>query len=507
MARSSPGRYGAFEFAKNVFQVQITGAKGEPLTARFVNPRQWEVASHEGTIRLTYQVFGDRLDGTFLSIDSTHAHINFPAVLIWPEGLEDQRVTVKFLSPEGSHWRVATQLYPTADPLTFTAPHLRYLMDSPAELSDFVLRTFTVAPLQPNGKTETIRIAVHHAGTAAQVDDHVSNLRRVVLEEQAVFGEMPEFEPGYFTFLADFLPWGNFDGMEHRNSAVITSRGTLAKNQPGMLSNAAHEFFHIWNMKRIRPRGLEPFDLDDVNTSDALWLGEGFTNYYERLVMIRSGFRDQAPAIGQLGGELNYVVSAPGGRFRSPAEMSLLAPLTDTGGVSSGDPTYWQNTFVSYYSYGDAIALGLDLTLRARSDSRVSLDDFMRAMWRAHGKPKGAVPATVLSPYTIADVSARLAEVSGDRRFAEDFVRRYIQGTEHVDYAPLLLRAGFVLRRKNPGQATLGRIQLEAKPASGAARRSTRPRVSPPTNSSRSCHSRVPGLRLHQSKHDSVTHG
>jgi predicted metalloprotease with PDZ domain len=134
--------------------------------------------------------------------------------------------------------------------------------------------------------------------------------------------------------------------------------------------------------------------------------------------------------------------------------MSRLAPFTDRG--ASPDPDYWANTFVTYYSVGDILALGLDLALRARSDSRVTLDAFMRAMWRVHGKPPG-------KPYTLADVRDRLAEVSGDRAFAADFIRRYVESTEQIDYAPLLLRAGFILRKQNPGHGTLGPIALDKK--------------------------------------------
>jgi predicted metalloprotease with PDZ domain len=158
---------------------------------------------------------------------------------------------------------------------------------------------------------------------------------------------------------------------------------------------------------------------------------------------------------------MNGLLDSPGTKFRSAVEMSRLAPFVD--GARSVDPTYWQNTEYSYYPFGDMIALGLDLTLRSQSDSKITLDDFMRAMWRVHGKPGGPAPGLVGKPYTLADVRARLAEVSGDKAFADDFVRRYIEGTERIDYAPLLLRAGFVLRKQNPGHSTLGAIRVDKR--------------------------------------------
>ena len=463
MSRSSPGRYASVEFAKNVFDVHFTDSRGRVLTVTRPNPRAWDVAGHDGTIRIQYSVFGDRVDGTFVAIDSTHAHLNMPAVLMWAPGLEDRPADVTFVLPVGSTWKVATQLYPTEDPLIFHAPNLQYLMDSPAEVSDFVTRTFTVAPIQPGGKNHVIRIAMHHLGTDADLDSYTVAFEKIVYEEQSIFGELPDFEPGYFTLLADYLPWADFDGMEHRNSSVISSGGGLVRDGIALVGSPAHEFFHCWNIKRIRPASLEPFNFTDVNMSDELWLAEGFTNYYSRLVLMRTVIRPDLTGFGtQLAGELGYVLSDPAGRFQSAVEGSRLAPFVDTQSPSL-EPTDWSNTFINYYSFGDMIALGLDLTLRDRSNSRITLDDFMRAMWRVHGKPGGPAPGLVTRPYTISDVQSRLAEVTGDRAFAADFVGRYIQGTERIDYPRLLLRAGFVLRKKNPGDGTLGILSLEKK--------------------------------------------
>lgn len=449
MSRSSPGRYAAFEFAKNVFGERITDAAGKKLTAMRPNAREWDVIGHHGTIRVAYEVFGDRVDGTFLAIDSTHAHINFPAILVWAPRLANRRVRMTFVLPGESSWKVATQLYPTKDPLTFTAPNLQYLMDSPTELSNFSLWAFSVPSLNSTGRTQTIRISMHHVSTNLDLQKYVSEVGKIVRQEQAIFGELPNFEPGSYTFLVDYLPWDNFDGMEHRNSAVITGHFPPSKSQLSMVRNAAHEFFHCWNVRRIRPASLEPFNFADVDTSGELWLAEGFTNYYTRLVMMRSGLEDAATGVSHWAGEIYYVISSPGGRFRSVIDMSRLAPLLDDDGAKTPDPTYWDNTFVSYYSMGDVIALGLDLTLRARSDSHVTLDDFMRKMWRVYGKPRARAPGLVSKPYTLDDVRSCLAEVSGDKAFADDFVRRYIEGKQRIDYAPLLLRAGFVLRKKS----------------------------------------------------------
>jgi len=141
--------------------------------------------------------------------------------------------------------------------------------------------------------------------------------------------------------------------------------------------------------------------------------------------------------------------------------MSRMAPFIDGG--RSNDRNNWSATVTSYYPFGGAIALALDLTLRDRSDSRLSLDDYMRAMWKTYGKPGGSREGYVDRPYTIGDAEATLAAVSGDRAFARDFFARYIQGHDVVDYTPLLARAGFTVRKRNPGRAWLGDVRLESR--------------------------------------------
>jgi predicted metalloprotease with PDZ domain len=249
--------------------------------------------------------------------------------------------------------------------------------------------------------------------------------------------------------------------MEHRNSTSISARASLGAEGKRLLGTAAHEFFHCWNVERIRPATLEPFNFEDANASGELWLAEGFTNYYGKLAMLRSGINDPIDGVSGWAGVINMLLNSPGTKFRSAVEMSRLAPFVDA--ATSIDPTDWPNTYYSYYPFGEVIALGLDLTLRDKTDGKVTLDDFMRAMWRTHGKPGGPQPGLVGKPYSLADARARLAEASGDKAFADDFFRRYIEGTEKVDYAALLQRAGFVVRKVNAGKATLGPLRAEPR--------------------------------------------
>ncbi len=461
MSRSSPGRYAVHEYAKNVFELQAFDGKGKALIATRPNPYQWDVAGHDGTVRIVYKIYGDHVDGTYLAIDPTHAHMNMPATLLWARGFDSRSVRITFEPPKNSSWVPATQLYTTDDPWTFTAPNLQYLMDSPTELSAQTIRTFKVRG--GDGKEQTIRAAIHHDAGDIEVDQYVAGTEKIVKEHAAVFGELPDFEPGYYTFLGDYVPWGGGDGMEHRNSTVVAAPVSL--RMPGMVTNVldtvSHEFFHAWNVERIRPKTLEPFNFEEANISGELWLAEGFTQYYGSLIMARSGLSKRDEEVADIARAAISVINNPGRQFRSAVQMSQLAPFTDA--ARSIDKTNHSITFISYYTYGCAVALALDLTLRDRSNGALTLDDYMKAMWRVHGKPGGSQPGLVGKPYTLADARARLAEVSGDRAFADEFFDKYIEGREVADYARLLFRAGYVMRKRNAGAAWLGPVnQLDA---------------------------------------------
>ena len=448
MSRSSPGRYALHEFAKNVYSVRALDSKGRELMLSRPNPHQWNIAGHDGTVVVTYTLFGDRADGTYAAIDRTHAHLNMPATFMWARGMQSRPITVTF-RPLRSDWKVATQLAPTRDPITFTAPGLQYFMDSPTELSAHDVRSWAVTS---GGRTQTIRFALHHEGTAAQLDSFVVNVKKVVAEQEAMWGELPRYDNGTYTFIADYLPYASGDGMEHRNSTILTSTRPLSTGAAGNLGTVSHEFFHAWNVERIRPKSLEPFDFEEANMSGELWLAEGFTSYYDDLFIRRAGLMDVAEYAQSLTGNVNAVMNAPGRRFFSPVGMSQQAPFVDA--AASIDPQNKANTFISYYTYGAALGLALDLEIRSKFPGR-SLDDFMRRMWVKYGKTERA--------YTLDDVRRTLGEAVGNPAYADDVFRRYIMGSDLPRYESLLAAAGMLLRRAKPGAAWIGDLGLRVQ--------------------------------------------
>ncbi len=465
MSRSSPGRYALHEFAKNVYDVRVADASGRPLGVDRPNPHQWDVTPRGAIVRVSYTVFGDRTDGTYLGVDRTHAHMNMPATFMWARGMAEVPIRLTIHPQPG--WRVATQLRPTADSAVFEAPNLQWFMDSPTEVGPFEMRTWTAAY---GGKSSTWRIAVHHPGNAAAADTFAEAARRIVAEEVAMWGEPAGYDFGTYTFIADYMPWDNGDGMEHRNSTIITSSRNITDpdQRLGNLATLAHEFFHSWNVERLRPRALEPFDFERENMSGELWFAEGFTSYWDALFVRRAGLYTDDQYAADITADVATVIAAPGRRHFSAVEMSMQAPFVDA--ATSIDPNNRGNTFISYYTWGAAIGLGLDLTLRTKYPG-LSLQDYMRAMWREYGRFQTPALAPA-RPYALADLRRVLGEVTHDSAFANDFFRRYVEGHEVVDYARLLAAGGFLLRPAHPGQPWLG-AQLAQADDGGVALSST----------------------------------
>lgn len=440
MPRTSPGRYAIHEFAKNVYNVRATGANGQPLRMLRPNTSEWALPNPGSEVTVSYTLFADHADGTYAGVDETHAHLNMPATLMYAESFAQAPAYLQFNMPQGSNWKVATQLKHTRGN-TYFAPNMQYLMDSPTELSNF-----SFAEWQQSG--QTIQVAMHHQGTPELFQEYVAKTKEIVREQEAVFGELPTFDFGRYTFIACYMPQAVGDGMEHRNSTILTSSSSLAERMNGLLNTVSHEFFHAWNVERIRPKSLEPFNFQEANMSEALWLAEGFTSYYGDLTMARSGIYSQQKYATDLAGDLNYVLLFPGRQYHSLVEMSRQAPFVDA--ARSVDPVNRHNTFISYYTYGSMAGLALDMTLRQQYGK--TLDDFMQALWRKYGKTE--------QPYTMADVQQTLAEVSGDATWAARFFEQSIYGSQLPDLEPLLAQAGLALRQAKPGQASLGIVSL-----------------------------------------------
>lgn len=442
MARSSPGRYAIHEFAKNVYSVSATDGGGRALPIRRLDPYGWTVEHHDGTVRFHYTLFADRGDGTYSQINPAHAHLNIPATLAFAPALAQSPVTVA-ITPPDPNWTAATQLIPDGA-WRWRARDLQYLMDSPIEIA--ALRERRWAASEP-GSNYVVRLMIHSSDKDSDVDRFAAMAEKIYRTEAAMWGDIPDYDGGTYTFIADFVPYSSGDGMEHRNSTYLVSERSLADGKFGQIKTLAHELFHSWNVERLRPAELEPFDFTRANPAPTLWFAEGFTQYYGLLLARRAGVTSIDSFLKDLGSTLSYVETWTGRRYGSPSEMSLRAPFVDA--ATSIDPAYGA-IFTSYYPYGATVALALDLQLRGRGN--VSLDDMMRRLWRSNGVTE--------KPYTTDDLRNALAATSGDQALADQFFNSSIMGSSLPDYAPLLASAGLSIRPANPDKAYVGRASI-----------------------------------------------
>ncbi|WP_340104385.1 M61 family metallopeptidase [Rhodohalobacter sp. 8-1] len=443
MSRTSPGRYALHEFAKNVYSVSAVDENGDELEITRPNPHQWNVSGHNGTVTFSYTLFANRGDGTYSQVDETHAHLNMPATFAWARGYEHRPIEITFHTRDDLNWKVATQLQ-HLEANRYYAPDLAYFLDSPVEIADFFMREQVV-----NG--QNIRMALHTSAMASEVDVYFDKVIAIVESQQNVFGELPRFDYGEYTFLNCFMPNASRDGMEHRNSTIVTNSKPLdeplAETSIGTVS---HEFIHVWNVERIRPASLEPFDFENANMSGELWFAEGFTSYYTGLILARAGIQTPDEYVEGLAGGLNYVINSPGRKYHNPIEMSYQAPFVDA--ARSVDPVNRENTFISYYTYGSVLGLALDLSLREMENGK-NLDDFMKLMWHRYGVTE--------IPYSVRDIQAALADYTTEE-FSNSFFNQYIFDSQIPDFEHLLEFVGVAFGQSNPDRATLGtRVGIE----------------------------------------------
>jgi predicted metalloprotease with PDZ domain len=450
MPRWSPGRYAVFDFAKNVQEFRV--AELAPPNARCpalshegqldqlvrLDTQTWRVyLCGSPDVVVTYKVFADDLSGTFSQLDERHANINGGSVFVYVVGHKQDPASLKIEAPAG--WKIINGHSSDTSQSEFQFPNYDILIDTPTEIApDFTVQTFNVG-----GKT--YRVVVHSLGPEGRNrDELVKAVEKIVRAEVATM-EQPEFDS--YTFLFHFAPnERRGDGMEHLNSTQIIETGALA--DPGVLDStigtAAHEFFHNWNVKRLRPVGLGPWDFTRPVVTKGLWIAEGFTNYYGKLAERRAGVWTDEQLFRSYGNTIGGIENAPGSKLMSAVESSLIAPFIDRG--SSDQRTNLLNTSVSYYPKGETLALVLDLLIRGRTKGRASLDDVMRRAYEEfYLKSPNDSYYLRGRAYTVEDFQRVASDVAGFD--LSDFFRRHVYGVEPPPYDEALAHVGLRLTR------------------------------------------------------------
>ncbi|HET9943136.1 MAG TPA: hypothetical protein VFR05_07345, partial [Terriglobia bacterium] len=370
-----PGRYANADFAKNV---QEFSAKGNSTSLPFekVDSQTWRVQTlGNNSFSVSYKVFGNDLSGTYAQLDGTHGNFNGGEIFMYVVGHKQDPVELKVEPPTG--WRAINGQSESLDQTEWRYSNYDLLIDNPTEIGpDWTLDEFTTG-----GKS--YRVVVHSRGNEGGLRPNlVRDLKKIVDAQVEMWGT-PEFER--YTFLYHFADDNrSYDGMEHLTSTQIVNGNNLG--DPGVLAraleDASHEFFHVWNVKRLRPEALGPWDWTRPANTRSLWIAEGLTQYYGNLMMRRSGLWDDRRYLLELDRSLEYVENSPGNRLMSAVDASLAATFIDS--AVHRQQTNLSNTSITYYVKGELIGVVLDLTIRGRTGGTRSLDDVFRQMYDEH---------------------------------------------------------------------------------------------------------------------------
>ena len=435
----SPGRYAKMDFAKNVQEFRATAANGRPLRWDKATGSTWVLRTGGArSVRVRYRAFTNQLSGTFSTLDTAHANWNGASLFMYVDGRKAEPVTLTIAPPAG--WQVINGETRAANQLVYRFPTYDHLIDTPTEIApSLAVDSFTV-------DDRKYRTVVHHNGPmpAGVRARFVRDVERIVRYENTVFSPPPIDQ---YTFLFN-LGYAGGDGMEHLNSTqVIDSRSFGNGNDtlavlPGM-STAAHEYFHVWNVKRVRPAALGPFDYTREQYQPSLWVAEGWTQYYGQVALHRSGVVARPDFYRSMASTITQNLTAPGRKEVSARMASFHAPFWD--GAVQQQPTNGANTFFSYYTKGAGLALYLDLWLRAQSGNTRSLDDVFNALKRSTWNAPNASYYLQGRGYTERDVELAVSEVA--RQDMHAWFERHVEGTEDLDYDALLARAGLRLVR------------------------------------------------------------
>ena len=415
----TPGSYLVREYARHVQDFSAaTGPSGKPLRWEKINKNTWRITTNGAKeIFASYRVYSNELTVRTNELNDEHAFWNNAALLMFPAGHLDAPSTIT-VNPFGK-WKVATGLPKTAGTNSFRAANFDVLYDSPFEVSDFHEITFDV-----HGKPHRFVITGEGNYDLKQL---ATDTAKIATEGAKIFGELPVDD---YLFIVNLRGGG---GLEHLNSTALQWGRFNFKPQSrynGFLALIAHEYFHLWNVKRIRPDALGPFDYENENYTKLLWVAEGATAYYEGILLRRAGLISDTQMLESKASLIQQLQSRPGRFETSLEEASMDAWIKyyrqDENAV---------NNQVSYYDKGEVVNMMLDITIRTASDGKRSLDDVMRHLYDEFYKKD--------RNYTPADFQ-KAAELAAGKSL-EDFFSKYVRGEAEIDYNGILNGVGLEL--------------------------------------------------------------
>jgi predicted metalloprotease with PDZ domain len=451
-----PGSYMIREFARNIVQIRAE-SDGQPVALDKLDKHTWRAAPVQGALTVVYEVYAWDMSVRAAHMDQTHAFFNGTSMYLRVAGQEEKTHQVDLLKPQDAaarYWRVATSLPELGAKRygfgTYAAANYDELIDHPVEMGDFALGSFTACGVEHD---------IVITGRVPNLDmERLERDLKVLCERHIAFFEPKTRRAPMDRYVFMTMAVGDgYGGLEHRAStALVCNRADLptiadqgrtpSEGYIKYLGLCSHEYFHTWNVKRMKPAEFAPYDLQVENYSRLLWLFEGFTSYYDDLLLLRSGLIDEPAYMKLLGKTIASVLRGSGRTKQSVAESSFDA-WTKYYRQDENAP----NSIVSYYTKGSLIALVFDLTIRSKTGGAKSLDDVMVAIWQRYGRdfyPDGG------RGITEAEVEAIFDEVTGLR--LKPLFDRYVRGTDELPLARLYAAFGVRMAdERKPGRPSL----------------------------------------------------
>ncbi|ETF03319.1 peptidase M61 [Advenella kashmirensis W13003] len=468
-----PGSYLIRDFSRHIHQLTARTGRTE-LAIKKIDNHTWQIAPCSRRLTLSYRVYAWDLSVRCAHLDQTHGFFNGTSVFLKVHGRETQPCLVS-IEPGATtrNWRVYTSLKrarrggQTTAPHRFglyEAPNYDALVDHPVEMGTPHVETFTVC----GAKHEMV-----FTGVLPNVDfKRIARDTAKICETQIRFFE-PQTHRAPFLDSADqyvfmtYVTGKDYGGLEHRAStALVASRQDLpvvgnderSEGYTGFLGLVSHEYFHTWNVKRIKPQAFVPYDLSRPNLTSLLWIFEGFTSYYDDLMLLRAGVVDEPEYLRLLAKTITSVHRGPGRHRQTVADSSFDAwnryYRQDESSV---------NNIVSYYTKGSLVALALDLSIRNATGNRKSLDNVMRLMWDRYGRRFYTARQRGVQEDEFATLLRQATGVD-----LQTFIEKATESTDDLPLAALLAKQGVALswqaERRAPGIGAVMRATASGEP-------------------------------------------
>ncbi len=435
----TPGSYLVREFSKNLNQVKAIDATNKELVVTKKSKNAWEIqCAGQENFTVYYEVYAFELSVRTPFLDNTHGFVAGAGVFMYTEATKNQRGFLK-VYPHASFKKVSTAL-PSADfkaelgCFNFVFEDYDQLVDCPIEIGNQVEFDFMAAGLRHR--------VVMYGEANYNVAQLQQDMAKVVQAATDVFGSNPNKD---YLFIVHNVSDGQ-GGLEHKNSCVLSvSRWSYAgSNYTGFINLVAHEYFHLWNVKRIRPIELGPFNYDQECYTSLLWVMEGITSYYDELLLKRAGFYTKEEFLNKLQSQINYVEGTPGSRVQPVAHASFDAWIKAYRPNENSS-----NTTMTYYSRGAVLGAVLDAYLIQKSNKKRSLDGFMQLLYTKYA-------LELKRGFTEVEFELELSNYCGEDMHA--FFTNYVNGTQIIPYQKYFEPMGLMIKDQTSSQASIGAV-------------------------------------------------